>query len=223
MRVSSLLESFSRKELLEFQTYLIEHLPSYVDVNLHSYGVTLSGDFEPIDIIFCNVGTSQAFVKVDTAYGESVQHVLGADWNPSHVSGLDLRTILRILNTNVGISKFLKWLDTEGFESKKQYDKTKVQRFEYFKLLPNNVKLLVSFMSSSSKDTYVQIGPNDENFNTRIGSRTRVDATTLKRLKQAVENAVDDYNAAYKKHADDLNLNLSDVRHLDEAKAHYNT
>lgn len=91
-----LYEQVMRSDLLDFQSFLIQHLPSYVDVELKSADtIRLDGDFnDPVEIQVLDLGTDSARIVIQADYEYEITDRCDSDWRPSQLKVSDLRPII---------------------------------------------------------------------------------------------------------------------------------
>lgn len=226
MMFKRLYEELTRKDLLDFQSFLIQHLPSYVDVELKSADtIELKGEFDPIELALYDIGTGSARIVVTGDYSQQMTLQCGESWRPAELKPNDLRPILMALNTAVGRAKALRWLKSEGFNQKSPIrdDRDMPIVFEFTKLyddVDKQFQILVSF-NSALEHAYTQAGyfnTHNEKGNFWQNSRHGFEFITLKRLQHAVEQAVDEFESSGDKHKE-LNALDYQIGHL-ELKKH---
>lgn len=227
-----LYEQLTRGDLLDFQSFLIQHLPSYVDVELESADtIKLDGDFnDPVEIQLLDIGTDSARIKIRADYEWEISDRCDIDWRPSKLNTGDLRSILMTLNTCVGRGRAIRWLESQGFHMqapaptrRAPYDRAMNTKFEFIKDFDDQsgkFRLLVSF-DSSLNHAYTQVGhintPKEQG-NFWQNNRHSFELRTLKRLQHAVEQAIDEFHSSGSKHHE-LNTPEDQISHL-ELKKH---
>lgn len=201
MRALALFEQdgymLTKRDALEFQSFLLDHLPSWIDVKIESpTELILTGEpgheFDPVSIEFRYFGTSNAKLFVGTSFDIFYNTSIAPEWRPVDAKEGDMTTILLTLNHIVGLCKIIRWLESQGFERTEPATlrRDEKQHFKFAKKLSGNVKAEVAF-DSRLHSAYVQVGPDVDSFWTH--PRITITPKTLKLVQHTVEQAIDEY------------------------------
>lgn len=216
MKVTTLFEeTYTRVQMLAFQAFLVDHLPSYVDVELVDEGhIVLKGDFDDVDI---EIDKGKLQLNVSSLYGNTYDRRIDKTWDPTKLSTHDLIPILTILNRSVGIRRIATWLKSTGFIQAKihQDDFDESQMFKFEKTT-DEIKIVVA-VSSYLDNGSVTIGANDRSFSFN-SKHERFTPTSLKRVQHAIDAIEHDFLATGDA-AERFGMSVHEINHL-ELKKH---